>query len=60
MLLDPSKLCPQIERDVCKVVAVVALPDREAVIVDGSFSVTLPEPFTDTPAPALLPLELAM
>ncbi len=33
MLLDPLKLIPLIVRDVCNVVAVVALPDSAAVIV---------------------------
>ena len=40
----PLKLCPQIVREVCKVVAVVALPLREPVSVPDSppLNVALP------------------
>lgn len=39
---------------VAKLLAVLALPVREALIVAGSFKVTLPEPLTETAAPVLV------
>ena len=61
-----TKLVPLIERAVCNLVAVAALPVQEldeplmlpvkypttfALIVDGNFKVTLPEPLTLTALP---------
>jgi hypothetical protein len=58
MLADPSKLTPPIVRAVCRVVAVVALPDRAAVIVpaaklpEASRATTLEAVFADVASTA--------
>src|SRR5690554_6772787 len=58
----PLKLCLQRVRDVANLVADEAFPDRVALIVDGSFRFTFPEPFTETttavPVPSLLTIPI--
>ena len=51
---EPLNDCPHINLLVASVVAVVALPVREALIVDGNFNVTASEPFTLTAVPVLV------